>query len=215
MKTSVIITSFLAGLAMALPEPPKQEYKGTPPKPKYDEDCDSKGFLKGAKGFPIPFTSTYRVKAVPGEVVNANNTLTGGLPGTVGFYDFGINTELETICYYIRLYNVRGEYFSPARTATHIHAGVKGMTGPPRLAFPNPQPVAGKNYRVSVGCMTGPFTTGLTNNSTGTPVDTGVGFTLSQIEANPAGFNADFHTNFTDMAQGINAVPGAARGQLA
>lgn len=36
MKTSVIITSFLAGLAMALPEPTKKEPKGTPPKPKYD-----------------------------------------------------------------------------------------------------------------------------------------------------------------------------------
>ena len=157
------------------------------------------------------------MKATPEQVVNANNTATGGLPGSVGFYDFGINTELDTICYYIRLYNVRGEYQSPARTATHIHTGVKGMTGPPRIAFPNPQPVAGKNYRVSVGCQSGPFVTGVTNNSTGVAIDTGSasGFTLSQIEANPKGFNADFHTNFMDAAQGINAVPGAARGQLA
>jgi len=212
MKASVICASLLAGFAVAAPEPTKK-YNGTPSKPTYDKDCDKNGYYKGAKGFPIPFTSTYRVKAVPEEVVNMMNAKTGGLPGAVGFYDLGINSELDTICYYIRLYNIRGEYSSPARTATHIHESARGMSGPPRIAFPNPQPVAGKNYRVSVGCLTGPFITGLTNNATGE--DQGAGFRVAQIEANPKGFNADVHTNFADPAQGINATAGAVRGQLA
>ncbi|KAI5360100.1 hypothetical protein Slin15195_G119620 [Septoria linicola] len=216
MKASVICASLLAGVAMAAPEASnKKQYKNTPAKPKYDKDCDSNGYYKGAKGFPIPFTSTYRVKAVPGEVVSMTNQPTGGLPGAVGFYDLGVNSELDTICYYIRLYNIRGEYQSPADTATHIHESARGRSGPPRIAFPNPQPVAGKNYRVSVGCLTGPFETGIINNSTGVDVDTGAGFKVAQIEVNPKGFNADVHTNFMDAAQGINAVPGAVRGQLA
>ena len=37
MKTSVIATSLLAGLAMAMPEPTKKEYKNTPAKPVYDK----------------------------------------------------------------------------------------------------------------------------------------------------------------------------------
>jgi hypothetical protein len=36
--------------------------------------------------------------------------------------------------------------------------------------------------------------------------DSGVGFTLKQIEANPKNFNADVHSS--------KAVPGAVRGQL-
>ncbi|KAF2209073.1 hypothetical protein CERZMDRAFT_114202 [Cercospora zeae-maydis SCOH1-5] len=211
MKASVICASLLAGFVLAAPEAKK--YNNTPKKPVYDKDCDKNGYYKGAKGFPIPFTSTYRVKAVPEEVVDMMNNPTGGLPGAVGFYDLGINSELDTICYYIRLYNIRGEYQSPADTATHIHESARLTSGPPRIAFPNPQPVAGKNYRVSVGCLTGPFETGIISNAT--QMDTGAGFRVAQIEANPAGFNADVHTNFMDAAQGINAVPGAVRGQLA
>ena len=62
-----------------------------------------------------------------------------------------------------------------------------------------------ENYRVSAGCMSGPFTTGvLAPPMTG--VDTGTGFKLAQIEANPAGFFTDSHTKLF--------VPGVVRGQL-
>lgn len=94
-----------------------------------------------------------------------------------------------------------GTYQSPARTATHIHEAARGTSGPPRLAFPNP--VGYDNKRVSVGCLTGPFTTGL-NGPNGQ--DTGTEFTVKRIEDNPSGFFADSHTNLFPL--------GVVRGQL-
>lgn len=93
-----------------------------------------------------------------------------------------------------------GDYQSPAKTATHIHEAAKGKSGPPRIALPNP--VGDNKMRKSVGCMKGPFTTGVAP----TGVDTGAGFKVSQIEANPAGFFTDSHTKLF--------VPGVVRGQL-
>lgn len=152
-------------------------------------------------GNPFTFTSTYHVKALGSEVIGPN----GPAPGptnAVGFFDYGINSLTDTICWNITLLNVVGAYQSPARTATHIHQAVKGASGLPRLAFPNP--VGDDVRRSSVGCMNGPFTTGL-NGADGK--DTGIGFKLSQIEANPAGFFTDSHTALF--------VPGVVRGQLA
>ena len=109
---------------------------------------------------------------------------------------------MDLICYRIVLTGFRGEYQSPAKTATHLHEAAVGTSGPPRIAFPNP--LGNEHERVSVGCMTGPFTTGL-NGTNGQ--DTGNGFTLKKFEANPAGFFADVHSSL--------AVPGAVRGQAA
>ncbi|KAH8746375.1 hypothetical protein F5883DRAFT_609464 [Diaporthe sp. PMI_573] len=149
------------------------------------------------------FSSTQVVKATPDQVVNGT-TPTGGLPGASGTYNFGINSQTDTICYNITLYGFRGEYQSPATTATHIHEAARGASGPPRIAFPNPQPVAGnKDVRNSVGCLTGPFKTGVLANG----VDTVAGFKVAIIEKNPVGFFADVHSSL--------AVPGAVRGQLA
>ena len=89
---------------------------------------------------------------------------------------------------------------SPALTATHIHQGLKGASGPPRIAFPNP--VGDDSYRNSIGCLKGPFKTGVLANG----VDTGTGFTVSQIEANPSGFFTDSHTKLFSL--------GVVRGQL-
>ncbi|KAL8784714.1 MAG: hypothetical protein Q9213_003810 [Squamulea squamosa] len=148
------------------------------------------------------FTSTYHILATPDQVVNGttNPVFTGGLPGTEATYDFGINVDLDLICYSIKLSGFRGEYQSPAKTATHVHEGVKGRNGPPRLAFPNP--VGDGHERFSVGCLQGPFTTGLLSNG----IDTGTGFKISQIQDNPSGFFADVHSSL--------AVPGAVRGQF-
>lgn len=149
------------------------------------------------------FTSTQLVKATPDQVVNGT-TPTGGLPGASGTYNFGINSQTDTICYNITLYGFRGEYQSPAATATHLHEAARGASGPPRIAFPNPQPLASnKDVRNSVGCLTGPFKTGLLANG----VDTGTDFKVANIEKNPAGFFVDVHSSL--------AVPGAVRGQLA
>ncbi|KAM0714790.1 hypothetical protein Q7P37_009254 [Cladosporium fusiforme] len=156
-----------------------------------------------AKG-PFEFTSTYELKAVPEEVVDADNKFTGGLKGASGLYKFGINSDSNTICYNITLYNFRGDYQSPAISATHIHEAAKGKAGPPRIAFPNPEPI-GKDVRRSVGCIVGKdgFETGVKNAD---GVDQGKGFHVKQIEKNPKAFFADVHSS--------KAVPGAIRGQL-
>ena len=156
---------------------------------------------KNSAASPFHFTSTYTVQAEPGQVVNGT-TPTGGLAGASGIYAFGINSVENTICYNITLYNFRGNFQSPALTATHIHEAAKGASGPPRIAFPNP--VGDDKVRRSIGCVTGPFATGVkaTDGS-----DTGAAFHVSQIEKNPAAFFADAHSSL--------AVPGAVRGQLA
>jgi hypothetical protein len=81
-------------------------------------DKEWKDFKDYPKGFPFKFTSIYQVTATPDQVVNANNTLTPGEPGAVGYYNYGINSELDLICWYITLKGVTGPYQSPARTAT-------------------------------------------------------------------------------------------------
>ena len=153
---------------------------------------------------PFHFTSVYHVVATPDQVVNGT-TPTPGEPGAIGYYNYGINSELDVICYNITLKGVTGGYQSAAKTATHIHEAAKGASGPPRIAFPNPLPISDDPsvVRRSVGCLTGPFETGILSNG----VDTGAGFMVKEIEENPAGFFTDAHT--------MKYVPGVVRGQLA
>ncbi|KAJ3498680.1 hypothetical protein NLG97_g926 [Lecanicillium saksenae] len=150
---------------------------------------------------PFTFTSTYHVVATPDKVVDAQNNFTGGLQGSSGSFLFGINSHENVICYNITITGFRGDYQSPARSATHIHEAAVGKSGPPRIAFPNPTG-DGEGLRTSIGCLTGPFVTGI--NASGT--DTGDGFHVRQIEKNPSMFFADVHSSL--------AVPGAFRGQL-
>jgi hypothetical protein len=150
---------------------------------------------------PSSFTSAFTVMATPDQVINNDGVATPGQPGASGTFTFRINSDLEIICYDIRLEGVSGDYQSPARTATHIHEAAAGQPGPPRIAFPNPAPV-GDGPRTSSGCLQGPFTTGIEANG----ADTGDGFSLAQIEANPAGFTGDSHT--------VDYAAGVVRGQL-
>lgn len=157
---------------------------------------------------PFTFTSTYAIHATPEQVVNNSNVATGGLSGTTGLYLLGLDSTTNTICYNITLHNFGGEYSSPARTATHLHEARVGMAGPPRIAFPNPIDVPGmEGVKRSVGCLMGPFTTGLNGTGANAGVDTGSGFHVSAIEKDPAGFFVDVHSSL--------AVPGAVRGQVA
>ncbi|WP_313818178.1 CHRD domain-containing protein [Citricoccus sp.] len=151
---------------------------------------------------PDSFTSAFTSMATPDQVVDSEGMEAPGEPGATGEFTFRINSDLEIICYDITVNGITGDYESPAATATHVHEAAAGESGPPRLAFPNPEPV-GDGPRTSSGCLQGPFTTGLTDDD---DVDTGEGFSLAQIEADPAGFSADTHTE--------NFVPGAVRGQL-
>merc|ERR1712183_999709 len=103
---------------------------------------------------PFDFTSTYSIKAVPAQVIGPDGP-TGGLEGTTGYYELGLNSYTNTICYNITLVDFRGEYQSAALTATHLHQAPAGSAGPPRIAFPNPE--LGGKYANSIGCMKGPF----------------------------------------------------------
>jgi len=109
-------------------------------------------------------------------------------------------TPISNITQNITLINVAGVFQSPAITATHIHQAARGTSGPPRLVFPNP--AGDEKLKRSVGCLVGPFTTGIKMNG----VDTGAGFKVAQIEANPAGFFTDAHTNLFPL--------GVVRGQF-
>lgn len=152
---------------------------------------------------PDSFTSAFTAMATPDQVLNGDGVATPGQPGAMGTFTLRINSDLDIICYDIALEGVTGDYMSPAKTATHIHQAAAGAAGPPRLAFPNPTPI-GDGPRTSSGCMQGPFTTGLT--PAGADADSGTGFTLDQIEADPAAFAADTHT--------VDFSAGAVRGQL-
>lgn len=150
---------------------------------------------------PDTFTSAFTVMATPDAVVDADGNPAPGEPGATGIYNFMINSDEEIICYDIELTGVTPPYESPAKTATHIHEANAGEGGPPRLSFPNPEGEG--DTLTSSGCLQGPFTTGLEGDN---GADTGEGFSLAQIEENPAGFSADTHTS--------EFVPGAVRGQL-
>lgn len=150
---------------------------------------------------PPTFTSAFTVIATPGAVVDADGMPAPGQPGSGGQFTFRLNSDLDIVCYDITLTGVSGDYKSPAKTATHIHQSVAGVSGPPRIAFPNPAPI-GDGPRASSGCLQGPFTTGVVKDG----MDTGAGFTVSQIEANPGAFAADAHT--------VDFTAGVVRGQL-
>ncbi|MBW0090440.1 CHRD domain-containing protein, partial [Pseudonocardia sp. KRD-188] len=150
---------------------------------------------------PSSFTSMFTAMATPDMVVNADGVATPGEPGATGTFDYRLNSDEEIICYDIILRGVTPPYMSPARTATHIHQADEGTSGPPRIAFPNPED-AGDGTLRSEGCMQGPFTTGIMANG----ADTGEGFSLAAIEADPAAFFTDTHT--------ATFVAGAVRGQL-
>ncbi|PVH74643.1 hypothetical protein DL98DRAFT_537218 [Cadophora sp. DSE1049] len=108
------------------------------------------------------FSSTQFINAVPENVVNGTEP-TGGLAGATGLFNFGIHSALNMICYNITLHNFQGDFSSPATTATHIHEAALGASGPPRIAFPNPEVLEGGDgtVRNSAGCLKGPFVTGV------------------------------------------------------
>lgn len=202
MKTSTIST--IAAIALSASAAPLQINSGTIT---LELNIVDQGGDIGANalggGDLFTFSSTHAVIAEPGQVVN-ETTPTGGLAGASGTFNFGINAAANMICYNITINNFQGEFESPANTATHIHEAARGASGPPRIAFPNPTPLNGDPAIINTaGCLAGPFVTGVMVEG----VDSGEGFHISQIEANPAGFMADIHSSL--------ALPGAVRGQLA
>ncbi|CAA9960792.1 CHRD domain containing protein [Pyrenophora teres f. maculata] len=148
------------------------------------------------------FDAEYTINATPDQVIATTGESVPGQPGASGVFRYGINVAENVICYNIKLSGVTGEYKSMAATATHIHEAVAGKAGPPRIAFPNP--TGSDSCRTSVGCLKGPFITGITNTTTGK--DQGDGFNVAQILANPTRFFTDTHT--------ASYSAGAVRGQF-
>lgn len=85
---------------------PKPVDNGSPDKPSETPKAGGNGGnggnggYVGGKGasFPFYFTSTYAVVATPDQVINGT-VATPGEPGAIGLYNYGINSELEVICY--------------------------------------------------------------------------------------------------------------------
>lgn len=151
---------------------------------------------------PSSFTSMFTATTTPDNVVNMDGDPAPGPDGATGTWNFMINSDEEIICYDITVSGIEEDYESPADTATHIHEAPAGTSGPPRVVFPDPTD-AGDGTLTSSGCMQGPFTTGIETDDGG---DAGDGFSLAEIEADPATYYADVHT--------ADFVPGAVRGQL-
>jgi hypothetical protein len=82
MKTASIafLAAALSGLAAASP-------------------IEARGYEWSDKGgYPFQFSSTYKVVATPDQVINGT-TATPGEPGAIGYFNYGINSELNVICY--------------------------------------------------------------------------------------------------------------------
>lgn len=151
---------------------------------------------------PDSFTSMFTAEATPDTVVDEDGESVPGEEGASGTFNLMLNSDEEIACWEITLDGVTPPYESPARTATHIHESPEGVQGPPRLSFPDPEEDDDGMLRSS-GCVQGPFTTGLDDDD---DVDTGEGFTVSQIEDDPSQFYGDTHTE--------EYPAGAVRGQL-
>lgn len=123
MKFSAVVLS-LAAVAAAAPAPA--------PAPILNKILNGNKKTQHTDKGPFVFTSTYSVKATPDQVVDTQNKKTGGLQGCTGTFNYGINSHENVICYNITINGFRGDYQSPAKTATHIHEGDVGKAGPPR-----------------------------------------------------------------------------------
>lgn len=83
MKSSIVATVALAGLATAAPS--------------WDKWNKGGNWNKAPEVFE--FTSTYNVIATPDQVIGTNGQPAPGQPGAIGYYNYGINSYLDTICY--------------------------------------------------------------------------------------------------------------------
>merc|ERR1711939_1093875 len=103
-----------------------------------------KGDVKADYGNEWPkkeyFTSTYSVVATPDQVINTDQIPAPGEPGAVGYYNYGINSKDDVICYDIVLKGVTGfkvaqieanpaGFFTDAHTTLYVPGVVRGQLG--------------------------------------------------------------------------------------
>ncbi|WP_114578339.1 CHRD domain-containing protein [Saliphagus sp. LR7] len=98
-----------------------------------------------------PGTTEFSVEMSPDEVVD------DGTEGATGTAHLVLDPEEEVICFDLSFCRITPPYESPANTATHIHEGDTGDTGPPVICFPDPHPrdPEAEGPRTSVGCLPG------------------------------------------------------------
>lgn len=161
---------------------------------------------------PRSFTSTLKTEATSDQIINNANVKVAGLEGAKGHYTLRLNTKENVVCYDITLtgFGNDEQYFSPAKTSTHTHMAAFGLSGPPRLAYKNPEQKklwwGGKSKkRYSSACIKGPFTTGLLG-ANGLDTGSASGFTLQQLESDPTAYMSDVHTE--------SRQAGAVRGNM-
>lgn len=106
-----------------------------------------------------PGTTEFEVEMTGDAVVEE------GTEGATGTAHITLDPEEEVICFDLTFCDITPPYESPALTATHIHEGEAGDTGPPVICFPDPQPRDPEfdGPRTSSGCLPGElaFQTGL------------------------------------------------------
>jgi hypothetical protein len=141
---------------------------------------------------PASFTSTFSVSSDGGMVPG------GGTSGATGVFNLQLDSTTNTICHDITISNVTPPFESPAPTATHIHMGAPGEAGPAVWLFNDPQPRSDGSLR-STGCLREAFTSD----------GQGLGFTVADIEANPAAFYVDNHTTANPSGSVRGQFPGA------
>lgn len=129
--TQALVALLGASLALAAPTQ-ASDYKESCKK-EFDKVWNSHDDKWWKKEKTFYFDTEYVVKATPDQVIANSGVPTPGEHGARGLFKYGINIAENVICYNITLSGVTGQYQSPAITATHIHEGVKGKPGPPRL----------------------------------------------------------------------------------
>ena len=129
--TPALVALLAAPLAVAAPTQ-ASDYKESCKKD-FDKVWNSHDDKWWKKEKTFYFDAEYVVKATPDQVIANSGVPTPGENGARCLFKSGINVAETVICYNITLSGVTGQYQSPAITATHIHEGVKGKPGPPRL----------------------------------------------------------------------------------
>ena len=95
--TTSATLALLCTSALAAPNPSK----ACAAKPQKQEEKASAGgdWEDSLAEFKEKFTSTWKVVGTPDQVVLANGTAAPGEPSSIGYYNFGINSEKDLICW--------------------------------------------------------------------------------------------------------------------
>lgn len=89
--------ALLATSAIAAPKDPKA--CKAKPHPQEEKPSEGGDWEDALGEFKEKFTSTWKVVGVPEQVVLANGTAAPGESTSIGYYNFGINSDKDLICW--------------------------------------------------------------------------------------------------------------------